>query len=67
MKPRQVKEIDKILQDIKTHDIKLFYLVKWVGEPVTEASWEPAKNLAHLSSEIETYHKKVKKLRPVQF
>ena len=34
---------------------KIFYLVKWLGYPDHENSWEPAKNLKNAQQKIQDF------------
>ena len=36
-------------------DGDLYYLVKWLGWPVTESTWEPECNLQHLEEIIKVF------------
>ena len=50
-------EVEEVL-DSKVSRRRLFYLVKWLGYPSFENSWEPASNLKHTSSLIAEFHRK---------
>jgi hypothetical protein len=47
-------EVEKIL-DHRTHRRQKQYLVKWVGYPDHDASWEPVSNLANASRLVSEY------------
>src|SRR5437660_723929 len=36
---------------------KLYYLVKWVGYPDDECTWEPGEHLTHAFEYIEDFHR----------
>ena len=48
-------EVHKILNS-KFRRRKLFYFIDWVGYDVSERSWEPAANLTHAQSAVDTFH-----------
>jgi hypothetical protein len=48
-------EVEKIL-DHRRHRKQLQYLVKWVGYPEHDASWEPVENLEHSAELITEYN-----------
>ena len=47
-------KVDKIL-DHHIHQWHLEYLVKWVGYPDYDASWEPETNLANAKESVKIY------------
>ena len=47
-------EVEKIL-DHRVHRRHLEYLVKWVGYPEYDASWEPEINLDNAKESVEAY------------
>ena len=52
-------EVEKILGKKKVKRTTM-YLVKWVGYPEEEATWEPAKNLSGCEEAIEQYENSLK-------
>jgi hypothetical protein len=36
---------------------KLYYLIKWVGYPDDECTWEPGENVSHARESIEEFHR----------
>jgi Chromo (CHRromatin Organisation MOdifier) domain len=50
----EVYEVEQILKHRK-HGRGYEYLVKWVGYPITEASWEPKSNLTGATDILREY------------
>jgi chromodomain-containing protein len=50
-------EVEEIL-DTKTVRRKRFYLVKWVGYPLYDATWEPIENLTNAGELITEYNQR---------
>ena len=50
-------EVQSIL-DSRIHRNQLQYLVEWKGYGISDASWEPAKNLKHAPQVISSFHRK---------
>ena len=48
--------VERIL-DSRLHLSKMQYLVKWLGYPVSENSWEPAENLRNASKLVRAFHR----------
>ena len=48
-------EVKEVL-DSRIHRGKLQYFVDWVGCPVSERTWEPARNLDNAQDAVATYH-----------
>src|SRR5271154_6203889 len=48
-------EVEEIL-DSKLMRNRLFYLVKWIGYPVSDNSWEPAQNASNSPQLIRRFH-----------
>ena len=47
-------DVEKIITK-KCKGNKRYYLIKWVGYPLTECSWEPASNLETISKMLEDF------------
>ena len=47
-------DVEKIITK-KCKGNKRYYLIKWVGYPLTECSWEPASNLETISKMVEDF------------
>lgn len=56
----QFFEVESILES-KTEGKETFYLVKWMGYPTTEATWEPVKNLSLVKHMIKEFNDELKK------
>ena len=54
----EVRETRKRVKGRARITKKLYYLVKWVGYPDDECTWEPGKHLTHASEYIEDFHRK---------
>ena len=51
-------EIEEILDIRYEHKSKQYqYLIKWVGYPPEENTWQPLKDLTNSAETIEAYHK----------
>ena len=48
-------QVEKIL-DLKTYYGYVQYLVKWVGYDVSEATWEPVRNVKHCKDLLDEFH-----------
>ena len=61
-------EVEKILQSHLTPNKKgIQYLVKWLGYPDSENSWEPASNLKNSPDLVMVFHKCYPKMpRPLE-
>jgi hypothetical protein len=53
-------DVERILEKDENNGIPL-YLVKWLGYPLKEATWEPKSNLVNVKYMIEEYDKSLKK------
>jgi hypothetical protein len=60
--PIQVKGQDEFkvehIIDSHIHHCKVQYLVKWLGYPESENTWEPPRHLAHSWMLVEDFHNK---------
>ena len=53
----EVRETRKRVRGRTRITKKLYYLVKWVGYPDDECTWEPGEHLTHASEYIEDFHR----------
>src|SRR5437588_12974704 len=53
----EVRETGKRVRGWARITRKLYYLVKWVGYPDDECTWEPGEHLTHASKHIEDFHR----------
>eukprot|EP01080_Neovahlkampfia_damariscottae_P011842 gene11842-5172_t len=54
----ELYEVESILDERKTSDDKIEYLVKWKNYDHGQNSWEPSANVEHLTILLEEYKKK---------
>jgi TATA-binding protein-associated factor Taf7 len=54
-------EVEKILDERKTQQDSLEYLVKWKGYEESHNSWEPLENLKHLTLLLDEFEENKKK------
>jgi hypothetical protein len=52
----EVEYIVEEVLDSRRRGRGLQYLVKWSGYPLSEATWEPARNLEHSSELVRSFH-----------
>lgn len=52
------KIIDSKIAGRKAHTKHMLYKVKWQGESVEEATWEPVENLEGAKRAVASFHKK---------
>lgn len=49
-------EVEAIL-DMRGDRISREYLVKWKGQSLEDATWEPKANLTHCKSKLRSFHR----------
>ena len=56
-------EVERILRKKVDRLGRITYLVKWLGFPDNENSWEPLENLSNAMGKVEQYEAAIRKLK----